>query len=158
MMRWSWFLAVCAAASLAGCGGDWNGGSGSSGGSWMGGGSNSGSGGEDRPNQGGRSYVSGVVTPSSDLGVPRGAKVIVRLIDRNKGEAIGSQTMEVGKRGFPVPFQIRYNRDDIKEKRVYEIEARVKVKDRVKWMSRDRYAVITQGNPSYNLQVVVEPN
>jgi len=136
---------VIAALVLASCNSSvWSGGSGGSGGG--GGGS------------GGGKYVSGVVALGGSEEAPKDAEVIVRLVDADKDRVVAEQRTSPGKRGFPAPFQVRYSGDDISKNRNYELQARVRHKGKVRWVSRQTYRVITNGHPSYNLTIVAEPN
>ncbi len=143
---WAVFAGVAAVLVLASCNSSvWSGGSGGSGG----GGGSSGGGGK---------HVSGVVMLSGNDDVPKDAEVIVRLMDADKDRMVAEDRSSPGKKGFPAPFQVRYSGDDINKNRNYEVEARVRYKGKVRWVSRQTYRVITNGHPSYNLTIVVEPN
>jgi len=113
---------------------------------------------DDGPGNSGNKYVAGTITTSGPEDHHKNAEVIVRLVDRANGNVMSEQRVDVTRRGFPVPFQLRYSKDDIKERRTYDIEARVRIKGKLKWITKQRYPVITQGHPTYNLNVLVEPN
>jgi len=125
--------------------------------SFLSSGSGGGSGGGSSGGGGGK-HVSGVVMLSGNEDVPKDAEVIVRLMDADKDRVVAEQRTSPGKKGFPAPFQVRYSGDDINKNRNYEVQARVRHKGKVRWASRQTYRVITNGHPSYNLTIVVEPN
>lgn len=115
-------------------------------------------GGHDSPDNSGNKYVAGTINSSPSANLPKDSQVIVRLVDRANGDLLSEQRIDVPKRGLPVPFQLRYDKDQVKERRTYDIEARIRVKGKLKWITKQRYPVITQGNPTYNLDIRVEPN
>lgn len=130
---------------IAGCGGvNWN--------------DNNDGGWDNGPGNSGNKYVAGTINTSGIEDHHKNAEVVVRLVDRANGDVLAEQRVEVPKRGFPVPFQLRYDKDQVKERRTYDVEARVRIKGKLKWITKQRYPVITQGNPTYNLNVTVEPN
>ncbi len=120
---------------------------------------NGGGGGFDEgPSNSGNKYVAGTITPSPSESFPKDTQVIARLVDRANGDVLAEERIDLPKRGFPVAFQLRYDKDQIKERRTYDVEARVRVKGKLKWITKQRHPVITQGNPVCNLNVIVEPN
>lgn len=150
-------MVIAAAVGLIGCsGGSWSGGDG---GDWSGG-SGSGSGGGGSGSVSGPT-ITGTITTSDGRKLPEDGEIVLRLLDVSRADAkaqvVSERTVPVRGRNTPVPFELGYSRDDIKERRSYAVEIRVRKDGKVRYRSTTRNAVLTQGHPRYNIDVVVDP-
>jgi uncharacterized lipoprotein YbaY len=55
----------------------------------------------------------------------------------------------------PVPFELRYDPDDIDKTATYEVRAEISDLGKVLWKSTEKYKVITGGAPTSNVEVIV---
>lgn len=107
--------------------------------------------------------VSGTVTYRERLALSEGASLVVELRDVSYQDAeaplIARQTIE-NPGQVPIRFEVGYHRDDIDDRNVYGISARIIESDgRLAFTNDTAYDVITRGNPSRvdMLLVLVEP-
>ena len=107
--------------------------------------------------------VSGLVTYGERLALSEGARLIVELRDTSYADAaadlIARQTVS-NPGQVPIKFNVGYNRDDIDDRRIYSISARIIESDgRLAFTNDTAYDVITRGNPSKvdMMLVLVEP-
>lgn len=84
--------------------------------------------------------------------------VEVRLLDvtdRNRQPyVIADQTIS-NPAQVPVPFLLEYNTDDIDPRRVYAVEAQIWSQGRLRWSTSAAVPVITNGNPTRNIDLQV---
>ena len=95
--------------------------------------------------------VSGTVTYRERLALTPGARLQVQLRDTSYQDApsplIAEQIIENPGR-VPIKFKVEYNRDDIDDRNVYSIQAKIIESDgRLVFISDTAYHVITRGNP-----------
>ena len=95
--------------------------------------------------------VSGTVTYRERLALTPGARLEVRLRDTSYQDAasdlIAEQIIE-NPGQVPIKFKVEYNRDDIDDRNVYSIQAKIIESDgRLVFISDTAYHVITRGNP-----------
>ena len=107
--------------------------------------------------------VSGTVTYRERIALTEGASLVVELRDVSYLDAeaplIARQTIE-NPGQVPIRFEVGYHRDDIDDRNVYGISARIIESDgRLAFTNDTAYDVITRGNPSTvdMLLVLVEP-
>ena len=107
--------------------------------------------------------VSGSVTYRERIALTEGAKLVVELRDVSYADAaaplIARQTIE-NPGQVPIRFEVGYHRDDIEDRNVYGISARIIEADgRLAFTNDTAYDVITRGNPRRvdMLLVLVEP-
>ncbi len=107
--------------------------------------------------------VSGTVTYRERLALTEGASLVVELRDVSYQDAaaplIARQTID-NPGQVPIRFEVGYHRDDIDDRNVYGISARIIESDgRLAFTNDTAYDVITRGNPSRvdMLLVLVEP-
>lgn len=107
--------------------------------------------------------VSGTVTYRERLALTEGASLIVELRDVSYQDAsaplIARQTID-NPGQVPIRFEVGYHRDDIDDRNIYGISARIIESDgRLAFTNDTAYDVITRGNPSNvdMVLVLVEP-
>ena len=107
--------------------------------------------------------VSGSVTYRERIALTEGARLVVELRDVSYQDAaaplIARQTIE-NPGQVPIRFEVGYHRDDIDDRNVYGISARIIEADgRLAFTNDTAYDVITRGNPRSvdMLLVLVEP-
>lgn len=104
--------------------------------------------------------VTGTITYSEEIALPtEGVVVTVKIEDVSRADApavtIGQQVIENPSQ-VPIPFEIEYNPADIDERYVYALRARIEVDGKLWFINTSRYAVITRGNPTSNIEVTVQ--
>ena len=109
----------------------------------------------------GSGSVTGAVNYRRRIALPDNAVVVVQLRDISEADstAIILDQRVIEKPGqVPIPFEVHYNPDDIDESRTYSIFAQIMDgEDNLLFTTTQAYPVITQGNPTANVEVLVEP-
>ena len=106
------------------------------------------------------SSVTGTITYVEKIALPaEGVVVTAKIEDVSRADApavtIGQQIME-NPGQVPIPFEIGYNPAEIDERFVYALRVRIEVDGKLWFINTSRYAVITGGNPTSNIEVVVQ--
>jgi putative lipoprotein len=111
----------------------------------------------------GNAAVTGTVTYRERLALTPGATLVVELRDVSYLDAaaplIARQTIP-NPGQVPIPFRVEYNRDDVDERNVYAVQARIiESDDRLAFTNDTAYDVITRGNPTHidMVLVIVQP-
>ena len=108
----------------------------------------------------GTAAVSGTIVLPTQRTLPANSSVRVLLVDITRPNApaviIGEQTI-TQPRQSPFPFSITYDPNRITAQGTYIIIARVIEGGRVTYYNTRSYAVITQGRPTTNVTVLVDP-
>ncbi len=104
--------------------------------------------------------VTGTIMYTEEIALPaEGVVVAVKIEDVSRADApavtIGQQVIE-NPGQVPIPFEIEYNPADIDERYVYALRARIEVDGKLWFINTSRYAVITRGNPTNNIKLVVQ--
>lgn len=104
--------------------------------------------------------VTGAVTYRPRIALPPDAVIEVNLVDVSRADVaavtLASQTILVGDRQVPIPFTLVYDPEQIDPRFSYAVQARITVKDQLRFITTTRTSVITQGNPTH-VEVVVDP-
>lgn len=106
--------------------------------------------------------VSGWVTYQQDIALPDDAILQVQLQDVSLADApaevIGEWGRLIAGQPVPIPFQVTYNPADIDPRHTYALNVRITDGDgKLLFINTQAYDVITQGNPSFKIEVTVEP-
>ncbi|MGD9890180.1 MAG: YbaY family lipoprotein [Dehalococcoidia bacterium] len=106
--------------------------------------------------------VTGVVTYRQRIALPSGVVVRVQLQDISRADApavvLGEQVIEPMGRQVPFPFSIAYDPDAIDPRGRYTVRARIEsATGDLLWTSTQAYPVITAGNPTSDIEVIVQP-
>jgi uncharacterized lipoprotein YbaY len=104
--------------------------------------------------------VTGVVTYRERIALPADAVVRVQLQDTSRADApavvLGEQVIVTMGRQVPIPFSIPYNPASINPSGRYSLRARIESGDgQLQWTNMQVYLVITGGNPTSDIEVVV---
>ncbi|MFC1915525.1 YbaY family lipoprotein [Chloroflexota bacterium] len=105
--------------------------------------------------------VTGTVTYRERIALlTQGVVVTIKVEDISRADApavtIGEQIIENPSHQVPIPFEIEYNPDDINERYTYAMRVRIEVDGELWFTNTSRYQVITRGNPTSNIEVVLE--
>ena len=104
--------------------------------------------------------VTGAVLYRERIALPPSARVIVQLQDVSLADAaatvLAEQTINTAGKGPPYAFQLAYDAAKIDTRFSYAVRAEIKDGDTLLFTTTERYAAITQGNPSSGIQIVVQ--
>jgi putative lipoprotein len=110
------------------------------------------------------SLVTGQVTYRQRSALPPDALVRVSVIDESLPEGplaemvLGQQVIPTAGRQVPIPFAVGYNSAGIDEEATYTLMAGIEdAGGELLFFTQQSYPVITQGNPTSDVEVVVEP-
>jgi uncharacterized lipoprotein YbaY/heat shock protein HslJ len=104
--------------------------------------------------------VTGTVTYLERIALPPEAIIKVQLLDVSRADApaivLDTVTIEAGGRQVPFAFTLTYDPAQIDPRFTYAVQARITVNGELRFISMERFAVITQGNPT-TVEVIVRP-
>ena len=104
--------------------------------------------------------VTGEVLYRERIALPPSARVIVQLQDVSMADAaavvLAEQTIDPQGKGPPYAFELPYDAAKIDSRFSYAVRAQIKDGDTLLFTTTQRYAVITQGNPTSGIQIVVQ--
>jgi putative lipoprotein len=96
--------------------------------------------------------VTGTVGYRERIMLPPSAVVKVQLVDVSRADApatvLGEQTFDIGDKGSPYAFEITFDPAKIEANHTYAVQARIEVGGKLRFISDQRYAVITRGAPT----------
>lgn len=105
--------------------------------------------------------VTGTVTYRTRNLLPPTAKVFVQLVDVSRADVaatlIAEQVIEPAGAAPPYAFSLPYDPAQIQERGIYAVQAAIRDGERLLFISTRRNAVITGGNPTSGVEVVVDP-
>lgn len=106
--------------------------------------------------------VSGQVTKLDRQALPEDALVKVQLVDISLADApaqvLGEQIIESAGAQVPFDYEITYEPVQIVDNHTYAVQARIENAEGVLlYINTQEYLVITRGNPTENVEVLVEP-
>ena len=112
------------------------------------------------PETGNETVVTGTVTYRDRSALPRNSVVTVRLIDTSRADdtanVIAEQTIDPDGKEVPFAFALGYKPDQINRRNRYSVRAEIKNRNgRVMYTNDTAVPVLTYGNPSSNIEVVV---
>jgi len=103
--------------------------------------------------------LTGNVTYRERIALDPSAVIEVELLDVSKADApaevIASQTIEADGKQVPIPFELTYDPAKIDPRFTYAVAARILVNGELRWISQESNRVLTQGNPTSNVEIVV---
>lgn len=95
--------------------------------------------------------VTGTVTYRERIALPPTAVIKVQLVDVSRADAsavvIGERLVDPGGQQVPFPFEIAYDSAKIEANHSYAVQARIEVDGQLRFISDQRYGVITRGAP-----------
>lgn len=110
---------------------------------------------------GGSNSVTGAVSYRQRIALPEDAVVVVQLRDSSQADtaALVLDQQVIKQPGqVPIPFELHYNLDEIDESHTYSVFAQIMDgDDNLLFTTTQMYPVITQGNPTANVDVLVDP-
>jgi uncharacterized lipoprotein YbaY len=105
--------------------------------------------------------LTGDVTYRQRIALPPGSVIEVQLQDVSRADApaqmIASQTITTSGENVPIPFVLMYDPAEIDPRSTYTLGARITVDGDLQWINAGRYAVLTGGNPTDHVVVMVSP-
>ncbi|MEN8114658.1 MAG: YbaY family lipoprotein [Actinomycetota bacterium] len=105
--------------------------------------------------------VTGTVMKLDRSALPPDAVVKIELQDISKADAaatvLSSQEIELGGNQLPVPFELSYSEGDIDDRFTYAVMVRIEAGGSLLYINDTVFPVITGGNPTENVEVVVVP-
>jgi heat shock protein HslJ/uncharacterized lipoprotein YbaY len=105
--------------------------------------------------------VTGTVSYLPRIALPPEAVIEVQLVDVSRADApalvIATQTIVAGGRQVPFAFELPYDPAQIDERYSYAVQARITVNDQLRFITTERFSVITRGNPTQDVEVLVRP-
>ncbi|MGB9436093.1 MAG: YbaY family lipoprotein [Candidatus Acidiferrum sp.] len=112
----------------------------------------------DKPLNGGT--VSGTVSYLQRVALPPNAVIQVQLQDVSLADApakvIAEETINLGQRQVPVPFELNFDTAKIDPKHSYSLSAKVTVDGELRFTNGQSYPVLTRGNPS-RVDMILKP-
>ena len=106
--------------------------------------------------------LTGRVTYRSRQALPAGATIEVRLLDVSRmdvpAQELGRTQVVTKGEQVPVRFAIPYDANAIEATRRYTVQATITIAGRVAFRTTTAPAVLTNGGPGTNVEVVVEPS
>ena len=104
--------------------------------------------------------LSGTVTYLSRIALAPDAVVEVSLQDVSKADApaevISTQNIETQGAQVPIAYALQYDPAQIEERNTYAVRATITEGGKLAWTSTRRYAVLTRGSPTDNVEIIVE--
>ena len=105
--------------------------------------------------------LTGTVTYLQRIALPAGSVINVELQDVSRADAaaavLATQTITTTGENVPIAFALTYDPGQIEERFTYAVRARILIDGVLRWTSTERYAVLTSGNPTTGLEVIVMP-
>jgi putative lipoprotein len=106
--------------------------------------------------------VTGTVTYLQRIALPPGAVVTVQIQDVSKADApaevIGEQVIKTEGKQVPIPFAVSYDPAKIQENHRYSLQARIEDgAGKLLFINDTSIPVITSGNPTQDIEVIVVP-
>ena len=106
--------------------------------------------------------ITGEVTYRQRIALPDDAVVKVQLQDVSLMDApavvLGEQVIQTDGTQVPIPYEVSYNPEDIDERHTYSMSARIEDSaGKLLFISDTVVPVITRGNPTGDVEIVVVP-
>ncbi len=105
--------------------------------------------------------VTGTVTYLVRSALPPTAVVEVQLQDVSLADApakvISTQSIETQGQQVPIPYVLKYDSAQIDPKHTYAVRATIKDGDKLLFINTQSYPVITNGAPTSDVEIIVEP-
>ncbi len=103
--------------------------------------------------------VTGNIVYRQRIALPPNAVVKVRLQDVSRADApavlLAEQTILTNGKQVPIPFSLTYNLSQIQARNTYAVSAQIWVDNQLMWVSPTSNEVITRGNPSTNVEIMM---
>lgn len=108
-------------------------------------------------NQQNNATLRGTISYRERVALPNNAVITVRLLTMSIDApvTVAETTFNSDSRQVPIPFELGYNRNQINTNQRYWIQAEISIDGKVAWTTQTRYEVLTQGNPTDNIQLIL---
>jgi len=104
--------------------------------------------------------VSGTVTYLQRIALAPSAVIEVKLQDVSRADApamvIAEESIKAEGKQVPIPFELKYDPAKIEAAHRYTVSARITVDGQLRFVSDTAHAVVTQGNASTGVEIVVK--
>jgi uncharacterized lipoprotein YbaY len=105
--------------------------------------------------------LTGTVSYLQRMALPPNAVIEVVLADVSRADApatiIATQTITAAGKQVPFPFELTYDPAVIQPQYTYAVQARILVEGKLRFISTQRYAVLTNGKPMTGVNIIVQP-
>ncbi len=105
--------------------------------------------------------LTGTVTYLQRIALPTGSVINIELQDVSRADAVAellaTQTLTTTGENVPIPFELTYDTSQIDPRFTYAVRAQILVDGALRWTTTERYAVLTNGHPTSNIEVLVMP-
>jgi len=106
--------------------------------------------------------VTGTVTYRERIALPSDATIQVQIQDVSLADApaqvIGDITIPADGKQVPIPYEVKYNLDEIQDNHTYSMLVRIEDSgEKLLFISDTHTPVITRGNPTQDVEIVVVP-
>lgn len=101
--------------------------------------------------------IRGTVSYRERIALPNNSSVTVQLVDGldSSANVLSETNFNTNNRQVPIPFELRYNPNQIDTRRRYYIRAEIDTDGRLAFATNENIAVLTQGSPTDNLQLIL---
>ncbi len=109
--------------------------------------------------------IQGTIDYRERISLPNNASITVKLIDGLTSDSaanpaplvVAETTFSSNGRQAPIPFELRYNPNQIDSRRNYFLQAEISTDGKPAFVTNTKINVVTQGNPTDNLQLLLVP-
>ncbi len=106
--------------------------------------------------------VTGTITYRERMALPSDATIQVQIQDVSLADApaeiIGDMTIPAEGKQVPIPYEVKYNPENIQENHSYSMSVRIEDSSgKLLFISDTHTPVITRGNPTQDVEIVVVP-
>jgi uncharacterized lipoprotein YbaY len=105
------------------------------------------------------SILRGTVSYRERIALANNAEVSVKLLDVSTnnvaGDLIAEDKFVSNARQVPLSFELRYNKNQIDSRRRYVVRAEIMIDGKLAFRSETDFAVLTQGNPTSNIDLTL---
>jgi len=101
----------------------------------------------------------GTVNYKQRIALVPGAVINIKLVDASAADApaITIAEQNIAHTGqVPVPFLVRYDAGSIRARRRYELQARIEIDGKLRWINTTAVPVLSEGAPMDQVEVWVE--
>jgi putative lipoprotein len=103
--------------------------------------------------------IRGTVSYLPRIALANKATVTVKLVDVSVADApaevIAEETFNTNGRQVPIPFELRYDQSRIDSRRSYALQAEIRTDGKLGFRTDRTYGVLTRGNPTNNVELVL---
>ncbi len=103
--------------------------------------------------QSSESKVTGTAGYRERMALLPGAEMTIKLVDVSLADApavvIDEQVISLDQKSVPVDFELSYDPEKIQENHTYAVQAAIRVKDKLAFITDQVYPVLTRGAPDH---------